>query len=243
MVRVGNQGRSGTTARIVRVIAVALCAVPLLMSSNYTALGTPPPADIDQARNMTGTQPNAGERSHASAWDPRLVTMTAGAPEQPAAAPERAPSANPLWEIPLATLSSTRERPIFSSSRRPLSPGVAAAVANAPPSPPEPVKAERPQLWLVGTIVGGDQSFGIFVDQTTKAALRLKIGEEAQGWNLRSVNGREVMLEREQQTVILSLPEPGAGAAWLARVQAANAGILQGPADLQSVLRELDGRR
>jgi hypothetical protein len=264
MVHVGNQGRSGTTARSIRVIAVTLRGVPLLMSSNYATLGTPAPADISvlvdkvrsleiqpqQAQNVNGIRPNADERSRAgtpalsSLWDSTPVTVTVKPPEQPAAAPERTPSANPLWDIPLATLSGTRERPIFSSSRRPRPSAVEAVpVANAPAPLPKPVKAERPQLWLLGTIAGGDQGFGIFVDQTTKAALRLKIGEEAQGWKLRSVHGREVTLEREQQTVILSLPEPGADPAGQTRVQAWNAGILQGPADLQSVLRERDGRR
>jgi hypothetical protein len=260
MVRVGSLGRYGTTARSIRVIAVALRAAPLLLFSNYATLGTPAPADIrvldkvrsleiqpQQVQNVSGIQPNAGERSRAGApamsslWD--STPMAVKPPEQRAAAPERAPSANPLWDIPLATLSGTRERPIFSSSRRPPPPAVAEVlVANTPP-PPKPVKAERPQLWLVGTIADGDQSFGIFVDQTTKVALRLKIGEEAQGWKLRSVHGREVTLKREQQTVTLSLPEPGADPAGQTRVQAWNAGILPGPADLQSMLRERDGRR
>jgi general secretion pathway protein N len=92
-------------------------------------------------------------------------------------------------------------------------------VAKAPPPPPKP-RAERPQLSLVGTIAGGDESFGIFIDQTTKAALRLKIGDDYQGWRLRSVQGREVTLERDQQTAILSLPQPGTGAAGLVRGQA-----------------------
>jgi general secretion pathway protein N len=96
---------------------------------------------------------------------------------------------------------------------------VSVPVASAPPPPPKPPRAERPQLSLVGTIAGGDESFGIFIDQTTKAALRLKIGDDYQGWRLRSVQGREVTLERDQQTAILSLPQPGTGAAGLARGQ------------------------
>ena len=262
MLRVGDQGRSGTTARSICVIALALRGVPLLMSSNYAVLGTAAPAEISvldevrsleiqpqQAQNVNGIKPNAGERSGAgtparsSLGDSTPAPVTVKSPEPPAAAPERPPSANPLCDIPLATLSDTRERPIFSLSRRPRLPPVEAVpVANAPAPPPKPVKAERPQLWLVGTIADGDQSFGIFVDQTTKAALRLKIGEETQGWKLRSVHGREVTLERERQTVIVSLPEPGADPAGLTRVKAWNAGILEGPADLESVLRERYGR-
>jgi general secretion pathway protein N len=131
-------------------------------------------------------------------------------PEAQPAAPARALSPNPLWEIPLSNLSSTRERPIFSPSRRP--PPVLIAAPPTPPAPPPPPKSprvERPQLSLVGTVSGDDEQFGIFVDQTSKAALRLRIGEDYQGWKLRTVQGREVTLQYEQQTAILTLPEPG----------------------------------
>src|SRR5215831_17659551 len=40
---------------------------------------------------------------------------------------------NPLWAVPLADLSATRERPIFSPSRRPPArPAVAAVIEPAP---------------------------------------------------------------------------------------------------------------
>lgn len=124
---------------------------------------------------------------------------------------ERVPGANPLWGIPLARLSNTSERPIFSPSRRPPSPAVAPVAAVAAP-PPEPARVDRPQLSLVGTISGSEQSFGIFVDGSTKTALRLKIGEEYQGWRLRAVAAREVTLEHDEQSVALSLQPPGANA-------------------------------
>ena len=147
------------------------------------------------------------------------------------AAPERTLSPNPLWEIPLSMLSTTRERPLFSPSRRPPPPAVAAAPPPAQASPPpKPPRVERPQLSLVGTVAGEGESFGIFVDPTTKAAIRLKIGENYQGWKLRTVQGRQVMLEHDQQTTILSLPQPGAGALGPARGQIENVAA-QRPAD------------
>jgi hypothetical protein len=148
----------------------------------------------------------------------------------PVAAIPHAPSANPLWAIPLASLSNTRERPIFSSSRRPPPPAAVSALADAPPAP-KPVRVERPQLSLVGTIIGDDQSFGIFVDRSSKAALRLKLGEDYQGWTLRSVQGREATLARDQQTAVVSLPQPGAGEAGPLRVQAENVAPTPVPAD------------
>jgi general secretion pathway protein N len=97
-------------------------------------------------------------------------------------------------------------------------------VANAPPPPPpKPPRVERPQLSLVGTIAGSDESFGIFIDPVTKTALRLKLGEDYQGWRLRVVQGREVTLQRDELTAILSLPQPGTSATGSPRAQAENA--------------------
>jgi hypothetical protein len=132
----------------------------------------------------------------------------------PSAAPasERTLSANPLWAIPLTQLSSTRDRPIFSPSRRPVPAAVAAESVVAKVAPP-PRKPEPPQLALVGTIASDDEGFAIFLDQSTKAALRLKIGEDYQGWKLLMIQGRDVTMARDKQVAVLSLPQPGAGSA------------------------------
>jgi general secretion pathway protein N len=183
-----------------------------------TALGAPastlalptdaPDADLNAPRR-------ADAPAVSSVWDQPATpspVMIVRPPQPSPAAPERTPSANPLWEIPLASLSNTRERPIFSPSRRPPPAAVAATPPAKEPPPPKSPRVEHPQLSLVGTVGGDDESFGIFVDQTTKAALRLKIGEDYQGWKLRSVQGREVTLQRDTQSAVLSLPQPGAAA-------------------------------
>ncbi|WP_213738708.1 hypothetical protein [Bradyrhizobium sp. dw_411] len=123
------------------------------------------------------------------------------------AVPARAPSANPLWGVPLNQLSGTRDRPIFSPSRRPP-PAVAAEVAPIKP-PPRKKEIEPPPLSLVGTIASGDEGFGIFLDQSTKTALRLKVGEDYQGWKLRAIQGREVTMEKDERSAVLALPQPG----------------------------------
>ena len=179
-----------------------------------SALGAPA---VTLALPTGATDYNPSQRADApsgsAVWDapatpePVLIVQT---PEAHPPAPKRMLSPNPLWEIPLSDLSITRERPIFSPSRRPPPPVAMAAptAAPAPPHPKAPV-VERPQMSLVGTVSGDGESFGIFVDQTTKAALRLKVGEDYQGWKLRAVQGREVTLEYGQQTAILTLPQPG----------------------------------
>jgi hypothetical protein len=129
----------------------------------------------------------------------------------PPPAPDRPLSANPLWALPLAKLSSTRDRPIFSPSRRPPPVVAAEPTPAAPPPPPRKKEMQPPPLSLVGTIASEEEGFGIFLDQSTKQALRLKLGEDYQGWKLRMIRGREVMMEKDQQEAILTLPSPGGG--------------------------------
>ncbi|MGZ5871369.1 MAG: hypothetical protein ACXWKP_04570 [Bradyrhizobium sp.] len=149
-------------------------------------------------------------------WTEPAATMVqfAAAPSLPAAAEAaRALSANPLWAMPLAQFPVTRERPIFSPSRRPPASAVAPVIAPKVAAIPKPKEPERPQLTLVGTIASDEEGFGIFVDQSTKAIVRLKVGEDFQGWRLRSVQGRETALEKDQLVVTLVLPQPGLGQA------------------------------
>ena len=128
----------------------------------------------------------------------------------PAAPPARALSANPLWAIPLTQLSGTRDRPIFSPSRRPA-PVVADTEPVVAKPPPRKKEVQPPPLSLVGTIASDDESFGIFIDQSSKAALRLKVGENYQGWKLLRIRGREVTMQKDQQAAVLTLPQPGGG--------------------------------
>ena len=68
-----------------------------------------------------------------------------------------APAGNPLWAIPLNALTTTRDRPLFSASRRP--PALAVGTVAPPPShpaPAAPAPPERPPLTLMGTIIGAE---------------------------------------------------------------------------------------
>jgi hypothetical protein len=159
-----------------------------------------------------GAPNSTGPSSNPSPWDSPATPAAAVSSDAPVQSPVTPERGNPLWAVPLATLSDTLERPIFSRSRRqpPAVPSVSAS--KAPPIPPSPTNAEL-RLSLVGTVSGGDQSLGIFVDQTSKATLRLKVGEDYQGWRLRSVHGREVTMARGELSETLKFPQPGEGAA------------------------------
>ena len=135
------------------------------------------------------------------------------APGQPAA---RAPTAiadrergNPLWAIPIESLSATRDRPLFTPSRRP--PDQPVALAPPPPSAPPAAVAPRPQLVLMGTVVSTAGSIGIFTDQASGQIVRLKVGDAHGGWTLRGVGPRDVVMHGGADTVTLALPAPGKG--------------------------------
>jgi general secretion pathway protein N len=143
---------------------------------------------------------------------PGAVEMTPQAgPQQRAVEQPLEPTGNPLWGVPISTLTATRERPLFTPSRRAPAPAVAGPVVAAPPAPPAPAPAEpeRPQLVLVGAIASGSEGIAVFLDQATNNVIRLRTGQDHSGWVLRSVKGREATLQKDQQTTTLTLPVPG----------------------------------
>ena len=126
----------------------------------------------------------------------------------PIAAKQLQPKGNPLWAIPLSKLTATRERPIFLPSRRPPAP----VIANVPTLPPRPVVAppeEKPRFALVGAVSGESESIAVFLDQSTNNVIRLRMGQNHDGWVLSSVKGREATLQRNQVTLVFSLPVLG----------------------------------
>ena len=125
-------------------------------------------------------------------------------------APPVMPTGNPLWTIPLSQLAVTRDRPIFSPSRRPPAP-VAAAPIYVPPPAPRIAKAEpeRPPLTLVGTIAGEKDAIAVFVLQGTGTTIRLHPNESHEGWVLLSVQGREATMSKGGASAVMALAPPG----------------------------------
>jgi hypothetical protein len=137
------------------------------------------------------------------------------APDSRAAPQER--TGNPLWAIPLSSLTATNERPIFSPTRR-YPPKAVANVSTATPSKPSapaspPVIQEKLSLKLVGTIGNGSEGIAIFTEPSTQAVIRLRLGEAYGGWILQSVRGREASLGKGGQVETVSLPRPGESSA------------------------------
>jgi hypothetical protein len=185
-------------------IGIAVLALSVQGASTSMSAVSNPSLDADWSDATQSGSAALPDRTNVAA--PVQAVVPPPAPAAPASAP--ALSANPLWAMPLAQFPVTRERPIFSSSRRPPPPAVAPVAVPKVAAVPKPREPERPPLTLVGTAASDEEGFGMFLDQTTKVVFRLRVGEVYQGWKLRSVQGRETTLEKDQQLVPLALPQP-----------------------------------
>ena len=117
-------------------------------------------------------------------------------------------SGNPLWRLPLNQFLATRQRPIFSPSRRPPAPSyVVPAAVRQPAKPPEP---ERPTIALKGTIISTDgYRVAVFLDTSNQNVLRLHVGENYGGWVVRLIGPREARLVKNGEQALLELSRPG----------------------------------
>src|SRR5262245_32942657 len=97
--------------------------------------------------------------------------------------------ANPLEAQPLDRLSATRDRPLFSPTRRPTPP--------PPPPPPEQppvaVVPQPPNLTLVGIVVDDEGARALIRSSATKAD-RVQIGDDIGGWKVAQIDGRRMVL-------------------------------------------------
>jgi hypothetical protein len=112
---------------------------------------------------------------------------------------QRSAAGNPLWSIPLSSLNATRERPVFTPSRRPATIG-----ATPLAQPLAIVSQNRPQFALVGAILGDDE-VAILIDEGTKSIARVKKGESYLGWTLHVLEQRKAILHKGPEAMVLTL--------------------------------------
>jgi hypothetical protein len=141
------------------------------------------------------------------------ATFRALASEADAPAPSTAASleANPLSAITPEALSATRDRPLFSPSRRPPPPIVVVAPTTKPVVTIEtkPAAPERPPFVLLGTIVGMAARVALLQDRGDNAVVRLREGESQAGWRAFKVDARSIVLRKGENSATLELPKPG----------------------------------
>lgn len=191
-----------------RVIMVVGAGVVLL--GGALAFGAAVPGMFDAADQRSGAAAIAVETN------------------DPPAAAAPAPAGNPLWNVALKDLPATRERPLFSASRRPPPPPPVEAPLHTA-SVSKPAEPDRPRLTLLGTIAGGGEGFGIFLDPSGNKSVQLRLGQSHDGWTLRQVRRRETVFDKGDETVVLALPAAGAPAS--APTSAANRVVSDASAD------------
>ena len=175
--------------------AVALGAGSRAPVAKADASGRPGLAEIALASTEIGSR-------GSNAID---VAPDAGEPSPPISEPPK--GSNPLWAIPMSKLSATRDRPLFTPSRRPPPPTISAAPEPPPPTMVKPVIPESPSFKLVGTIIGEDNRIGIFMSETSKTTIRIREGEDDSGWTLRSIDPHSAVFEGYGRMVTLVFPE------------------------------------
>jgi general secretion pathway protein N len=116
-----------------------------------------------------------------------------------APAPATGNLANPLEAQPLDRLSATRERPLFSPTRRPTPP---------PPLPSEAapiaVVPQPPNVQLFG-IVMDDEGARAIVRAGTEKVDRVQIGDDIGGWKVSQIEGRRLILSLDGRFATFTL--------------------------------------
>ena len=136
------------------------------------------------------------------------------------AGPAFAAEGDPLDALRLEDLSATRDRPLFTPTRRPPPP----APVEAAPSP-EPAQVEEkaivlgpPPFDLVGSVIGEGAAVALLRNRTTNKVVRVKSGDDAEGWRVGAIGLRTVALAHEarKETLALAAPQPVAVGAEIA---------------------------
>jgi general secretion pathway protein N len=128
-----------------------------------------------------------------AAWPLLAAEQAPVAKIGPAAAP-----VSPLAAQPLDRFSVTRDRPLFSPTRRPPA---APVVAAAPPPPPPP----PPEVMLLGVVMDGDDAHALVRTGPAAKILRLRIGDEIGGWKVGQIESRKLVLLLSGRTATFTM--------------------------------------
>jgi hypothetical protein len=106
---------------------------------------------------------------------------------------------NPLAVHSLDRMSDTRDRPLFSPSRRPPPPPPPSV--NLPVAPPPP----PPSLILLGTVLEADEARAIVRVAPRNDLIRVRFGEEIAGWKVTQIEPRKLVLSLGDRSATFTL--------------------------------------
>jgi hypothetical protein len=108
---------------------------------------------------------------------------------------------NPLQAQSLDRLSATRDRPLFSPSRRPVAPPPPPVERVAEPAaPPAP-----PNLTVLGIVVNGEGARAIVRSGVENKFDRVQIGDDIGGWKVSQIEGRRLVLSLDGRLATFTL--------------------------------------
>lgn len=105
----------------------------------------------------------------------------------------------------LDELTATRERPLFSTTRRPPAP------EEKPDKTPEITEGGKMPFELVGVVMGDEVSAAIFRNTESKEESRVAKGDKIGNWNLEEVAARSVVLRGRDKRVRMRLFDEASG--------------------------------
>ena len=158
----------------------------------------------------------------------RSVALAADSGGEASARPGAGPG-SPLWAVTLDQLPATRDRPLFSSSRRPPARPQPPRVAAVPP----PAPRQPPSVVLLGIVTDADGTWALIraggADKITPA----RLGDEIAGWKVSEIETRRLVLSSDDRSVSFAL---------FARTGGASDSGAKKPADSAPVVRTPDSR-
>jgi hypothetical protein len=114
---------------------------------------------------------------------------------------------SPLAARPLDALPATRDRPLFSPSRRPPAPPPVVVMPQAPPPSP-------PSVTLFGVVMDANEARAIVQAGSAKQVRRVRIGDDIDGWKVTQIEQRRLVLSLDGRvatfTMFGSQSNPGA---------------------------------
>jgi hypothetical protein len=119
----------------------------------------------------------------------------------PAPAEDSVAPSSPLAAEPLDRLSATRERPLFSPTRRPPPPPPTVVSAPDPPPPPPP----PPTVALFGVVVDGDEVHAIVRTGPAAPVKHVRIGDDIDGWKVAQIEERRLVLVLDDRVATFTM--------------------------------------
>jgi hypothetical protein len=108
---------------------------------------------------------------------------------------------SPLAAHPADRLSATRERPLFSPSRRPPAPPPAPIRGPPPPAPPP----APPNVTLVGIVMDTEEARAIVQAGPQNEIRRVRIGDDVGGWKVTQIEGRKLVLSLDSRLATFTM--------------------------------------